>query len=75
MKYFKFEKGVVEEEDMLDCLDQLKEGGADCPRCEISVRELKETIDVLGFSADEVRLCLPNSQLQHFAPAENTMQC
>lgn len=55
MKYFQFEMGPVEEDDLLDCLDQLKEGGDDCPRCEISVKELKETIDTLGFTANEVR--------------------
>lgn len=44
----------MHEDDILDCLEQLYEGGPSAPRCEISVKELKETIDVLGFTSDEV---------------------
>mmetsp|Transcript_4923 Transcript_4923/g.12751 ORF Transcript_4923/g.12751 Transcript_4923/m.12751 type:complete len:985 (-) Transcript_4923:966-3920(-) len=54
MRYFGWEPGPIEEDNILDCLEQLKEGGEENPRCEISVKELKETIDVLGFTVDEV---------------------
>lgn len=60
MKYFTFTPGPLEEDDILDCLDQFIEGGEENPRCEISVKELKETIDVLGFTPNEVRVDRPH---------------
>lgn len=53
-RYFDFKPGPLHEADILDCLDQLYEGGDNAPRCEISVKDLKETIDVLGFTPEEI---------------------